>query len=208
MTLLQRLYTLKSITKLGTLNSQFMIRVRKQNSESVQLYNDVISYTSFLGDVEFKERIFCIVHNIIQKPICKTCGCPIVLRYHKPLKKQAYATHCKKHYDTEMAAKKRTTTNLKLYGFDNASSSPEINERRKQNNFKKYGTQYTAQLSSVKTQIKQTNLERYGVDNPRKSEMIKDKIQQTNLKKYGTTCPLHSPSIQKRVKQTMRFIIQ
>jgi hypothetical protein len=61
---------------------------------------------------------------------------------------------------------KARETSRKHYGYDNASSSPEIKQKREK-----------------------TFLERYGVSNPFQHEGIKKKIGETNIVKYGHPNP-------------------
>lgn len=71
-------------------NKGFMVKLRYNED----LRNRVIELTSFLHeDVSLSERVYCILHDITEQPVCKWCGDP--LRFRK-LDKGYFATCGKK----------------------------------------------------------------------------------------------------------------
>jgi len=76
-------------------------------------------------------------------------------------------------------------TNLKKYGFEQASRNPEIIKKQKQTCLERYGVETTLLDPTTKEKIERTNLQKYGVKNPFDNEEIQRKAKRTIKKKYG-----------------------
>jgi very-short-patch-repair endonuclease/glutathione peroxidase-family protein len=92
-------------------------------------------------------------------------------------------------------------TNLKKYGVEYVSQSPEVREKIKQISLEKYGVENPLQSPEVREKIKQTNLERYGVEYATQSLEVKEKMKQTNLERYGAEYPFATPEAREKSKQ-------
>jgi hypothetical protein len=66
-----------------------------------------------------------------------------------------------------------------------ASSSPLVEQKKKQTCLDKYGTEYAFQAEEVKKAIRETNISRYGVDSASKTDACKEKSKATTKEKYG-----------------------
>lgn len=86
---------------------------------------------------------------------------------------------------TEQTKNKKTTTNLKKYGYNTPSKNKKVKEKVKKTSLEKYGIDNPSKSNEIKNRIKRTNMEKYGVKYSWQSNDIKKKIRQTKLKKYG-----------------------
>lgn len=131
--------------------------------------------TQKLLDVSIYERIYCIKHNLSDRPKCKVCGKNYVRFINK---KQEYAKWCSiscSCRDKETIEKARKTK-LKLYGNE---TYVNLEKARQTRSLKNNGKWHNCDFSK---KIKQTCLERYGVEN----YVNPDKAKQTKLEKYGS----------------------
>jgi len=132
-------------------NSEFM------NSE---LYDDICNATKFLGDdVSPSMRLYCILNDIIEYPLCAVCDSPVSFKRGKGFN-EFCSVKC-------------------------GSSSKSTSVKRKKTNLQKYGVNNVSQAEIIKEKRIKTYNELYGVDNIFQSDIIKEKITETNLQKYG-----------------------
>lgn len=66
---------------------------------------------------------------------------------------------------TKRYIEKARATSIDKFGYDNASSSPEIKKKRATTFLKKYGVENPFQANEVKAKIAKTNIARYGHQN-------------------------------------------
>lgn len=67
-------------------------------------------------------------------------------------------------FSTTIVKEKIRSTNLKRYGFENASKSEIVKEKIRNTNLAKYGTTCALSNIEITDKIKKTNFERYGVE--------------------------------------------
>lgn len=112
------------------------------------------------------------------------CGAEQKIRYHKYIEninRQGYYG-CKK-----CANKKRTQTNMELYGVDNYAKTKECKDKTSKSNIEKYGVKTTLLEPKTKEKINKTIFERYGVTEILSSKKIIEKSKKTIFEKYGVT---------------------
>lgn len=121
--------------------------------------------------------------------------------------------------DQKQVLETRKSTNIKLYGVENAYQSEEIKEKCKQTKLEKYGDEnYNNKEQQQKTMIdkygvkcgyntettKKTMIEKYGVDHPMKSKDLVNKLIKTNIERYGHNSPLQNKEIIAKSLETQR----
>lgn len=139
------------------------------------------------------ETLYRIYYKIEIKPICKTCGKPLV--FHKSTKKQrekfienkCFQTYCS--ISCEMKDKevidKQNNTCLEKYG--------SVNNTKKQQEtcLSKYGVNTLFKDKNAREKARKTSLIKYGVEIPSQSKIIKEKTKNTCLEKYGVSSTLN-----------------
>jgi len=142
-------------------------------------YNEIMSRTDFLDEsYSFSSRIYCILNNVVQAPICSCCNINIVKF-------------------------KNSTNGFFRYCSSKCSANSEhTKEKYKSTNLEKYGVEFCTQADSVKIKIRDTLIENYGVTVPMKSDIIKKKVETTNLERYGTTYGVASKEIKDKILNT------
>lgn len=108
------------------------------------------------------EVIYRLKNNIIEKPVCPTCGNKLKF------------INTSKGYQKYCSAKCRANSNI-------------YKKKQCEYYIKKYGVNNPAKAEEVKNKYKLRCIEKYGVDNPYKSDYIKHKIKETCLRKYNVT---------------------
>lgn len=86
---------------------------------------------------------------------------------------------------SEVVQDRRRQTCMSKYGVTNPNQSEEVKAKKRQTCLSKYGVECSLQSSQAQLKSQQTLMSNYGVDNPLKSEEVKSKIRATNLKRYG-----------------------
>lgn len=167
-------------------------------------------------EVLMKTKIYALLHDINDFPVCKICGKKIINISNQHFNRFCSRT-CQAH-DTETQAK-REKTNLERYGTNIAAKSEQVKEKAKQSCLQKYGTEYVMQAEGVKQKTKANNMAKYGVqctlnlpeirEKAKQSyqenkDIIQVKIENTVLKKYGVKNAAQSPIVKLKIKATAK----
>lgn len=80
---------------------------------------------------------------------------------------------------------RRTQTNLKKYGFENASQSPEVIAKREATNILKYGHKNVFSSNKIQSKIVETNRSKYNCNYYTQTQEIKTKSKETSYRKYN-----------------------
>lgn len=139
-------------------------------------------------------------HNKI-KLQCDYCGKAFEREYKTHIQNNKNSKNSKVAC-SKCARKKGRETLNKLYGVDNPSLIPEVQEKRLHTFQTRYNVNNPFELESVKEKSKQTNLKKYGVEFGAQSLKVKEKIKRTNLKKYGCKAPAQSLEVQSKIINT------
>ena len=203
-----------------------------------ELLTTLKEYTTFLcDDVTISERLYCLKNDL--EP--NVCECGIVAIFKSP--KEGYSEFCSRKCASSsnktkerrkkttiesqgglgFASKKITDkvkeTNLKKFGFENATQSKEIAnkisktwetvnkenvlKKRKETNLKKYGTEHHQQNPEQKEKIKNGLIEKQdGIGFA--SKKIANKVKETNLKKFGFENAMQNSGVQEKLKETIQ----
>lgn len=148
----------------------------------------------------FTEKIYCYIHNINERPVCKTCG-----NYVKFISVgKGYAKYCSKKCSAngEESREKMKQTLLEKYGVTSNLHIPEVEKRIKENNLKKYGYENPAKSDIVKEKQAKTNIGKYGAKCSLQNKDVQEKTKRTMIEKYGTTVPLNNKDLLEKAKRT------
>jgi len=100
-------------------------------------------------------------------------------------------------------AERRSQTNLKKYGHENAAKNATCKQKAKDTFMQNHGVDNPMLLPEIKEKIRKHNQEVHGCDYPfvEKPESI-EKRKNTNLSRYGAENPAHSVELQEKKKNT------
>ena len=156
------------------------------------LWTDIINATAFLPvTAKPKQRIWHIVNNIYEIPLCPVTNQPVKWHENRYLE----------------ALNPRASMLLQHKRGDFAHGhSPEINAKRSKTNKatanrgRKYRDLKTYTTADRK-KFKQTCLEKYGVDNPSKNKEVQEKIDDltSEIKGYESLIKMHASSTPKDI---------
>ncbi len=137
-----------------------------------ELHQKIIDITSFLPNkVPLKERIFCILNDITERPKCQICDDFAVFL---PKHNAGYSKTCSKQSCRSfISSDKRLQTNITKYGrkvspktIQKASERvSSLNQKGRATLKEKYGVSNPGQMHNHNSKVKKTLMERYGVDN-------------------------------------------
>lgn len=170
-------------------------------------YKQIINSTLFLGDSKrFVERLYCILHDITEQPVCKYCGIKKV-RFRRI--DTGYSTfcggRCVSKEGTSMEKIKQTC--FEKYGVASTNSLQWKKDKIKDTMIKKYGADNIFKTEEFKEYNKQYNLEKYGVEYNSQSKEVQEKVKQTNMKNLGVEWPMQSPLVrEKAFKSRAEFL--
>ncbi len=155
-------------------------------------YNDIfLKINYFIGknflnkNLQFKEKIYLFINNIIEHPKCGNCGKE--LKFKKSLK-EGYGSYCSikcNNQSKEQREKINKTFNEKFGGHP--MNSNKVKDKVKKTNLEKYGVDNIFKDSDYI--IKKTK-EKLGVTNPNKLNSVKEKKRNTNIERYGVATNL------------------
>ena len=201
------------------------LRLNQLRANYKSQYLQLMQYTDFLPQsASLKNRIYCVLHDLFDIPMCKKCGQVKVKWYRQ---KNQYCQYCSskcsandidvrnkyKHtcsdkygtdnvFASEAHKKIIKNTNLIKYGCENPQQSNYVREKTKQTNNIKYGADTPLQNAIIKEKIKATNIKRRGVEYPSQCSDVKEKTKQTNLDRYGEEYAFQSDVVKEKTKQT------
>jgi hypothetical protein len=151
-------------------------------SNHTKLYQKIINFNSCFNDIKWKQQLYNYKKNITEIPKCY-CGNSLKFIDYKKGYREFCSRKCMLNSDD--IKEKRKKTNLKKYGVDNPSKSPEIRKKVEETNLKKFNAKYPLMNSDKMSESKKYFLEKYNVDNPSKLNFVQEKRQKTNKKLYG-----------------------
>jgi hypothetical protein len=187
-------------------------------------YKNIIESEIKFETYSNREKIYCYINNIKERPKCQYCKINVVnfdyfdAGYRKYCCKSCIGKGtinkkiqtCLKNYGVENPSQskyilqKKVDTCIKRYSCNNAQQNIKIREKTQKTNLERYGVESPGQNDKVKEKMRQTNLERYGVENPSQNEKIKQKKIKTCLENYGVEHPFQAESIKdKKVKTNL-----
>lgn len=173
-------------------------------NKNPSLKQQIIDKTPFI-DNSLRERIYCIINEVTEHPICLHCGKKVKFKvqggYRKycsrecsslsTLRMENHRNSLYEKYGVTNSSQvpgsreKAEKTMLDLYGVKNAFQSPEIKKKIERIMLEKYGVRHNSQIDAVNAQRRQTMLKKYGVEYPYQSEILKNKALLTNKERYG-----------------------
>ncbi len=216
-------------------NSNILDKVTKQNKYK-NMYNSILNETNFLNDkfkrISIYHRVWHIINNIYDIPICKECKKPVNSfclknrNYRKFCSRKCSSSSyefretvrntCIKKFGVDNPRKSKVVQNkilessrktcLKLYNVDHQWKSKEIRDKIKNTYLKLYGVENASQIPEVQNKIKNTLLNRYGVNNGMWIPEVRIKILKKWKEKYGTDHPMqNSDQYMKVMNKTLQY---
>ena len=115
------------------------------------------------------ERIYCLRHNLNDRPLCKKCGKRPVAGFmpFKDIYCEYCSGECQRH--SEECIRKSLECKKRKYGEDNITNAKKAHATR----IAKYGTHHPKDYAN---KVKKTKLERHGNENYTNVEKIKKTI--------------------------------
>lgn len=160
---------LKEWLSRDTISKQHKISIGKDYKEIKQM---ILDRTSFYDKMKMRDRIYCILHDIHEKKLCK-CGCGQVINNFEFNYIRGHCNNCE-----EVKLKKRNSYRSKT-GYDNPSQNPEIKKKKEETCLKHFGVRSPGLDDNIKKKLSISNI--IAQNDPE----LKERIRQTNIKKYG-----------------------
>lgn len=198
----KRLSNQELLAEINKLSSALVWQVKKLMSERTDLYDEIISRTSFLNEnIELSARIYCLEHNITSTPLCEVCN-KNPTSWHR--KTRSFARYCcaKCREGNPETQKRREETCHHRYGGKCSLCDEKVREKGYITNERRYGDKYPGRTERCKKKARQTNMERRGVPYPMQSKEVREKSRESNLKNNGVDNPMKSRKIQHRAQNT------
>ena len=195
---------------------------KKKVHISDELYNELFKTFKFADSRQ--EVIFCLKHNIFERPVCPTCGKN--LKFLKS--KDNYQHHCSRACASSdpIVRKKFISTIISKYSsYENFIK--KCRQKGKLTCLQKYNSESYLGTDECIRKSKETKLKRYGsptYSNPEKATKTcierygsgrnNEKIKQTMLKRYGETSFLktkqftkyrNSKEVQAKIQESKRI---
>ena len=187
------------------------------------ILNEILKATKFLNEtnkddreITFAERVFCILHNIHERPKCIQCGSYVMFAKDRGCYREFCSQTCSRK--SEQTKTKRKTTTLERYGsetFHNIEKakktrfehnkgkwhSDDFSKKVKETKFGKYGDENWSNPEKTS----KTNMGKYGVVYPFQSKEIRSRAVESFMKKHnGISCVFKLPSVMKKTHKGIR----
>lgn len=154
--------------------------VRRQHfrDRHPDIYNDIMTKTSFLTNPSFPERLHCYVYNITSRPICKVCPNEVSYEYGIVAKYNTYC--CGKCAMKDMPSK---------LGVDNTSqlASVKKKEKHKQRYKEKYDANGILLPIKIKNEIPAEIKNEWKIEDNDIPEYMQDKFLTLTKDEYNKT---------------------
>lgn len=172
------------------------------------VYESILDRTEYLGnDAKFSERIYHILNDLYNKPICIHPECTNSLKFY------TFAKPYRKTCSNKCGVFVNKLVKFEKYGDENYNnpnkmlktkaerdSYTQMVKSHKATCMEKYGVEHHWLDEEINQKRIDTFQINYGTDNPMKSETIQNKIEQTNLEKYGYKNTFQVPAFIEKIK--------
>jgi len=159
------------------------------------IYNFILDYQKQYNLKDFMESIYCIIHDIKERPKCKIYKQTICkgedVKFKFEIGFHEYCPRCEHAYHTSLGS-------IKKYSDD--EKKKEIIKKCEETCLQKYGVTSHNKVQDVKDKKKETLKEHFGELGLKHPDIYQKRIE-TNLKRYGVTHHLKCKEIlEKREK--------
>jgi G:T-mismatch repair DNA endonuclease (very short patch repair protein) len=133
------------INERGMINPHFTRSLKQKESYAVDWYTQIVQNTNILNkNTTLKERIYFIIHQLIEQPMCFVCLKQTKLQYDKTIGAYRFSPFCSSkcaaiHRDEKICLQKRQQTNLQRFGVINPMHLEKIKQKQKNTLKNKYG---------------------------------------------------------------------
>lgn len=161
----------------------------------IELHNKIINHcNNELKDLPFKEKVWCFINNIKEKPKCKNCN--KVLKFKRSLK-EGYGVYCSIKCANTCEDRKVDiiNTNFNKFGSKSPLTNNIIKNKSKKTLKEKYGVDNIFKNTEY---IKEKTIKKHNVEHISKLNKVKEKRKKTNLEKYNVSTPLKLDRVKNR----------
>lgn len=176
----------------------------------------------YVNGLTINEKIYMFYNNMLERPVCKTCGNPV--KFFSYLKgfgqhccakctqadknvRDKYKKSCQDKYGDNWAERIAIVgkkTKKERYGDENYNNM----DKMKRTCLEKYGFDNAMKSKEIQEKGKQTCLEKYGVENYMLSQAFKEnkeehlnKIRKTCIERYGVPIATQNPEIKAKISK-------
>lgn len=164
-----------------TINNNY----RKVLKTNIQLQSVIQEHTSFIIDDDissFRERLFCIAHNITERQLCEYCNINPVRFTSERTYLRFCCTRCAQR--SEQTRLKQKATVLVKYGVSHIFKSTHYLQKREQTCLEKYGVKHHWLNEQIQQKRIDTFERNYGVKNPRQKHLSYNVLDFLNNKDW------------------------
>ena len=194
------------IDRLKVIMKQYKFHYGKilKHPENKDLMEFIESWSDKLSGHRLSTKIFWVLHDIHDFPLCKECGKPLIKDTDIQLEDDRYHSYCSQKCACKSVERndKIKMTNIERYGGVAPVYSEVVRNKMKKTCLDRYGVEYSTQSEQMKSKTRDTNIKRYGVESPTKLESVQNKIKQTCIERYGTTNGGCSKESLEKIKHT------
>lgn len=180
--------------------------------------NEIILSTSFLdkfGSIKIRERIYCILNEMYDRPKCKNCQ--NYSDFNRVKYREFCSPSCVGVFNSEKIGisnrinnikngnsikEKRIETTKRKYGCENVMKIDFFKEKLKRSLVDKTGYEFPLQNQLSREKFKSTCLLNFSSDNPSRSEKVKKKKEETCIKNHGVSNGLKTKYARERLTET------
>lgn len=173
-----------------------LLYIRKRFPDILEFID--VNYTG----VSLMEKIYKLVNNIEETPVCIFCNKNQVK--FKNNYSKGYYKHCSKYCSNnnpDVVFMKKETM-IKKYGVDHNFKSGDLRDKIYDTCKLRYGTKTAIQNKDIRKKYEETMTERYGVTCNLTLTDMQEKVNLTNIKKYGVSRPIQNVLIKEKIIKT------
>ena len=179
--------------------------IKKQNLTPI-LKAEIEKSTIGCRVERFSERIFWILNDIYDYPICVECGTQWKPKYYglstQSFNKNKFCSNKCTANNVEVKQKK-IDTYLELTGFEYPAQNPAVIEKQRENYFEKTGYYHHMQNPEVVSEIQQYNFEKTGCYDPLNSKASHEKRVLTLIERTSFGNPMQNSETVKKAQDTL-----
>lgn len=148
------------------------------------LYQAALDRTSYLVDVKFNERLFHIINDLYDAPVCPSCNINTCEWFYDYFRYKQCCSH-KCFLKCPDRFKKIKSTLESKFGGDSAFCDPKVREKSKATIKKRYGVESVMQVEKIKIKQRKSNEASTGFENNFLNPEILRAREESNLSKFG-----------------------
>jgi hypothetical protein len=175
----------------------------RQKNITPMLLEKIIKETVNCRD-NISERIYWVINNITQYPLCSHCKKTFMPRFYGQTHGYWGAENCSYSctQNSEKHKIKLQETFMKNWGVLNPYQSKEIQQKIQKDRLEQTGYAHPMQNPKIKKQSQSTLFEKTGFTNPNQNPETQEKIKKTTIRKLGVEHNSQSELIKNKKRET------